>query len=214
MKTINSVQKHDISPHKQVICIILDGRSRDIRSRITTPVASFRRPYITWRYQSSDLRIDAGFMDRHPIIILEKAKNAGKKDSLILCHDLFNATRSDASLYTSLLKEELFAQVLPKLTRECSFKRFDMIFCTDADSTVHEGAIRHLANALFRDRFAIAACGVLLAEMMPNLEWSTWHLFQQFQARPPRLIVPFDTSFETLHHSYCTNTASLYANTL
>lgn len=183
IKTIFSLRDNDTSPHCQVMFIVLDGKTRDIRQHMTHIVASMRRPYITSKFKKGDLIIDAGFMVDVPVILIEKVSNAGKKDSLILCHDLFNSPRGNAPLYTKLLRQELWEQVLPQLThdRGHTFLGFDMIFCADADSTVQKGGIRELANALARDKNAIAACGLVLVEVLPGEKWRLWNLYQQFQ---------------------------------
>lgn len=179
VKTVFSLRDNGVAPHKQVMAIVLDGKQRDVKKhmRITK---TFTRPYVTSKFKRNDLVINAGFMEDVPVICFEKVNNAGKKDSLILCHDLFNEMRENAPLYTHLLRKELWEDVLPPLTGE-DFPGFDMVFCTDADSTIHQGAIADLANALARDPKAIAACGLVLVELEPGYEWSVWNLYQQFQ---------------------------------
>ncbi|CAD0084050.1 unnamed protein product [Aureobasidium vineae] len=174
-----SLRDNDAQPHKQVMCIVLDGKPRDVKQymRITT---TFKRQYVTSRFKRNHLVITAGFMEDVPVIVFEKVKNAGKKDSLILCHDLFNVMREDAPLYTRLLRKEIEKNVLPTLVGE-DFPGFDMVFCTDADSVIHKGAVAGLANALVRDPKAIASCGLVLVELEAGAEWSYWNLYQQFQ---------------------------------
>ncbi|KAI5275967.1 hypothetical protein E4T47_01027 [Aureobasidium subglaciale] len=174
-----SLRDNDAQPHKQVMCIILDGKPRDVKQymRITT---TFNRQYVTSRFKRNKLIITAGFMEGVPVIVFEKVKNSGKKDSLILCHDLFNVIRKDAPFYTKLLRKEIERNVLPSLVGE-DFPGFDMIFCTDADSVIHKGAVAGLANALVRDPKAIASCGLVLVELEAGAEWSYWNLYQQFQ---------------------------------
>jgi hypothetical protein len=174
-----SLRDNDAQPHKQVMCIILDGQPRDVKQymRITT---TFKRKYVTSRFKRNELCITAGFMEDVPVIVFEKVKNSGKKDSLILCHDLFNVMREDAPVYTKLLRKEIEKHVLPTLVGE-DFPGFDMVFCTDADSIIHKGAVAGLANALVRDPKAIASCGLVLVELEAGAEWSYWNLYQQFQ---------------------------------
>lgn len=105
----------------------------------------------------------------------------GKKDSLVLCHDLFNIPRDNMHVYTRLLREEIRTEILPILTEGQGFTRFDMIFCTDADSTIYQGAVANLADMLARDKDAIAACGLVFVELEPGFEWSFWNIYQQFQ---------------------------------
>ncbi|KAG5656080.1 hypothetical protein KAF25_001650, partial [Fusarium avenaceum] len=167
VKTIFSLRDNGTAPHRQVMVVILDGQPRDIQGNMTRVTRI--------------LRIIAGFMEDVPVIVLEKLKNSGKKDSLILCHDLFNYTRSNAPLYTKLLRDELWTSVLPGLLEGKMGQKFDMVFCTDADSTIHKGALAKLTNALSNNQDAIAACGLILVELEPGYEWSVWNLYQQFQ---------------------------------
>ncbi|KPM45178.1 hypothetical protein AK830_g1385 [Neonectria ditissima] len=181
VKTIYSLRDNDVEPHRQVMVVVLDGNPRDVRSHMTRVIREFERPYISLKWKRGVLRIIAGFMEDVPVIVIEKQKNGGKKDSLILCHDLFNFPRDNSPLYTQLLREEIQRDILPILTEGAPFSGFDMVFCTDADSTIYKGAVVRLANALARDKNAIAACGLVLVELEPGLEWSFWNLYQQFQ---------------------------------
>lgn len=182
VKTIRSLRDNNVAPHEQVMVVMLDGKARDVKNHMRI-LKSFRRPYVTFKWKRGELLIDAGFVDEVPVIVFEKVKNAGKKDSLILCHDLFNEMRDNAPLYTKLLREEIWRKLLPTLTANKSipFEKFDMVFCTDADSTIYDGALAGLANALIRDPYAIASCGLVLVELEPGKEWSLWNLYQQFQ---------------------------------
>jgi len=179
VKTVFSLRDNGVEPHKQLMAIFLDGKTRNIKShmRITR---SFRREYVTSKFKRNELIINAGFMEDVPVICFEKVKNAGKKDSLILCHDLFNDMRENSPLYTKLLREDIWIDVLPELVGK-GFPGFDMVFCTDADSIIHKGAVKDLADAIVRDPKAIAACGLVLVELEKGAEWSFWNLYQQFQ---------------------------------
>lgn len=179
VKTVFSLRDNEVEPHKQVMAIVLDGKTRNVKQhmRITR---SFRRQYVTSKFKRNELIINAGFMENVPVICFEKVKNAGKKDSLILCHDLFNEMRDNAPLYTKLLREDIWEDVLPELVGK-DFPGFDMVFCTDADSTIHKGAVKDLADSLARDPKAIASCGLVLVELEPGAEWSFFNLYQQFQ---------------------------------
>ncbi|KAL5610732.1 hypothetical protein FOBRF1_006849 [Fusarium oxysporum] len=181
VKTIFSLRGNGVEPHRQVIVVILDGKPRDVRSHMTRMVRDFQRPYISLKFKRGVLNILAGFMDDVPVIVIEKVKNAGKKDSLILCHDLFNYPRDNSPPYTQLLRKEIWGDIIPKLTEGYEFNGFDQVFCTDADSTIYKGALALLANAIARNKNAIAACGLVLVELEPGYEWSFWNLYQQFQ---------------------------------
>ncbi|KAF4472525.1 chitin synthase [Fusarium albosuccineum] len=181
VKTIYSLRDNGVEPHRQVMVVLLDGNPRDVRSHMTRVTREFERPYVSLKWKRGVLRVTAGFMMDVPVICIEKVKNAGKKDSLILCHDLFNYPRDNCPLYTKLLRKEMWDDVLPVLTEGETFNGFDMVFCTDADSTIYKGAVALLANAIARDKNAIAACGLVLVELEPGYEWSFWNLYQQFQ---------------------------------
>lgn len=184
VKTIFSLRDNDVEPHKQVMVVVLDGNPRDVRSHMTSITKDFERPYVSLKWKRGVLKIFAGFMENVPVICIEKVKNAGKKDSLVLCHDLFNYPRDNCHEYTKLLRKEIWDEILPALTEGdlgTGAKGFDQVFCTDADSTIYKGAVAKLANAIARDKNAIAACGLVLVELEPGYEWSFWNLYQQFQ---------------------------------
>ncbi|KAK2037429.1 hypothetical protein LZ31DRAFT_611884 [Colletotrichum somersetense] len=181
VKTIYSLRDNGVEPHRQVMVVILDGNPRDVRRHMTKIVREFERPYVSLKWKRGVLRVLAGFMMDVPVIVIEKVKNGGKKDSLILCHDLFNYPRHNSPEYTQRLRKELWENILPVLTEGATFNGFDMVFCTDADSTIYKGAIAQLAEAVARDKNCIAACGLVLVELEPGYEWSFWNLYQQFQ---------------------------------
>ncbi|KAJ0302803.1 hypothetical protein COL516b_006840 [Colletotrichum fioriniae] len=181
IKTVYSLRDNGCEPHKQVMCIVLDGKPRNIKREFSRIVVDIERPYHSLKYKKGTLKITAGFMQDVPVIVIEKVKNSGKKDSLILTHDLFNAPRDNMPTYTRLLREEIWRTILPPLTEGTGFKNFDMVFCTDADSVIHQGCVAKLANALAREKNAIASCGIVLVELEPGYEWSFWNLYQQLQ---------------------------------
>jgi len=186
LKCIESLRDNDLGTHRQVMVVVIDGKPKELRSEMTKVVLDYHRPHHNLKNKSSDLHILAGWMRDCPVIVIEKSKNCGKKDSLVLCHDLFNAPRSNMPLYTKLLREDLWRDVLPILTANedggsSGFTGFDCVFCTDADSKVHKGALRLLAEALARDKNAIAAAGSVFVELEEGYKWSFWNLYQQFQ---------------------------------
>ena len=182
MKTVLSLAKGSVRPHKQVICIILDGKPRDILSKMSAVKTTIKLPYTTWKRERGELNIYAGLIEGTSVILVEKVKNAGKKDSLVLGHDLFNYPREDMPHSTKLLRQELWKTTIASIISDEELMAFDYIFCTDADSTIHDQALRKLADALCRENNAIASCGLLFAEFgKAKAEYSMWHLFQQFQ---------------------------------
>ncbi|KJZ76284.1 hypothetical protein HIM_04366 [Hirsutella minnesotensis 3608] len=181
LKSIRGLQDNVEAPHKQVIVVVLDGRPKDMQRAFTHVVAKFERPYHSLKHRSGMLKVTAGFFQDLPVILIEKVQNSGKKDSLVLTHDLFNYPRDTMPEYTRLLREEIWDTVLPKLTAGTDFSSFDMIFCTDADSIIHKGCMMKLIERLAEDEKAIAACGLVLVEFEPGYELSPWNFFQLLQ---------------------------------
>ncbi|GAB1739583.1 hypothetical protein NU219Hw_g4532t1 [Hortaea werneckii] len=181
IKALRSLRNNGLGKHKQVMCIVLDGKPRNIKGNMTRVVASFSWKYVNLKWVVGTLNIDVGFIDDIPIIAIEKVANAGKKDSLVLCQDLFNYPRTNVHPQTLRLRSILWKQILPQLTHVRDFQAFDLVFCTDADSTIHQGAIASLADTCLAEPSAIAACGFVFVEYEPGKEWSVWNLIQQFQ---------------------------------
>ncbi|KAK4450920.1 chitin synthase-domain-containing protein [Podospora aff. communis PSN243] len=182
LKCIDSLRDNDIGKHKQVMCVVMDGKPKELRSEMDRVVLEYDRPYHTLKSKTGSLRVTAGWIHSCPVILIEKAKNCGKKDSLVLAHDIFNFPRDDMPLYSKLLREDIWNKALPLLTKDQGeFTGFDGVFCTDADSKLHKGCLRLLADALARDENAIAAAGTVFVELEKGYEWSLWNLYQQFQ---------------------------------
>lgn len=181
VKTLTSLRENKLEQHQQVVCIILDGKIRRIKEHMTEVIASFEWKYVNLKWKVATLKIDAGYVDDLPLICIEKLTNAGKKDSLVLCHDLFNYPRWNIDPNILALRKELSSKILPHLTKQPGFNGFDMIFCTDADSTIHPGALAKLADACNADSKCISACGFVYVEYEPGREWSFLNLYQQFK---------------------------------
>ncbi|KAI7230598.1 glycosyltransferase family 2 protein [Hortaea werneckii] len=181
IKALRSLRNNGLGKHKQVMCIILDGKPRNIKGHMIRVVASFSWKYVNLKWVVGTLNIDVGFIDDIPIVAIEKVANAGKKDSLVLCQDLFNYPRTNVHPQTLRLRSIFWKQILPQLTHVSDFQAFDLVFCTDADSTIHQGAIASLADTCLAEPSAIAACGFVFVEYEPGKEWSAWNLIQQFQ---------------------------------
>ncbi|KAK6223175.1 ESV-1-84 [Colletotrichum tabaci] len=93
VQTIYSLRDNGVEPHRQVMVVILDGKPRDVRGRMTRVIREFEWPYTSLKWKRGLLRVTSGFITDVPVIVIEKTENAGKKDSLVLCHDLFNYPR-------------------------------------------------------------------------------------------------------------------------
>lgn len=181
MRTINSILDNAYQPHKIVMVIILDGKPQTILRNFSGVAQTSRRPYQTWRFAHNEANLYAGTIKEIPVIMIEKIGNVGKKDSLILCHDLFNHMRANVPEPTRQLRADIWTKILPKIIPTDLPERFDYLFFADADSVIHAGALSHLAMALTQEPDSIAACGLVLAEMTIDNTWSMWYQYQQFQ---------------------------------
>ncbi|PHH76887.1 hypothetical protein CDD80_1147 [Ophiocordyceps camponoti-rufipedis] len=183
LKALDGLRDNVVRPDRQIVVIVLDGKPKDgLRESFYNIVADFSRPYQSLRNRPGILRITAGFFPQDmPVILIEKDRNSGKKDTLVLTFDLFNYPRDNMPEYTRLLRHELWASVLQPLTSNTGFQTLDMIFCTDADSLIHEGCIPKLIDTLSSTPNAIAACGLVLVEFEPGSGLSPWNPFQLLQ---------------------------------
>ena len=181
MRTINSVLDNAYQPHKIVMVVILDGKPQTLSKHFSEITQTSRRPYQTWRFAHNEANVYSGRIRETPVIMIEKIGNAGKKDSLILCHDLFNYMRANAPEATKRLRVDIWSTILPKIISTNPPDRFDYLFFTDADSVIHPGALSQLAMALTQEPDSIGACGLVLAEMTADNTWSMWYQYQQFQ---------------------------------
>ncbi|KAF4584404.1 ESV-1-84 protein [Ophiocordyceps camponoti-floridani] len=183
LKALDGLRDNVVLPDRQVVVIVLDGKPKDgLRHGFSTVVSDFSRPYRSLRGRFGILRITAGFFPRDlPVMLIEKDGNGGKKDTLVLALDLFNYPRDDMPAYTRLLRHQLWHSVLPPLTADTGFQTVDMMFCTDADSQIHEDCIPKLVSTLSSTPNVIAACGLVLVEFEPGSGLSPWNPFQLVQ---------------------------------
>ncbi|KAF2150169.1 glycosyltransferase family 2 protein, partial [Myriangium duriaei CBS 260.36] len=183
LKAIHALRNNGVEPHHQVMLVILDGKPKDIKSSMTRVCKDIERPWDTFKAKRIMLGITSGFIGDVPVLVIQKKKNSGKKDSLIMTNDLFNYPRDNMPIFAQRLRREMWTDILPELTAEfpIPFTKFDMIFNTDADSKIHQGALLRLANSLYYDPKAIASCGLVLVEFEEGFEWSAWNMYQQFQ---------------------------------
>ncbi|KAF2147913.1 glycosyltransferase family 2 protein, partial [Myriangium duriaei CBS 260.36] len=183
LKAIHALRNNGVEPHHQVMLVILDGKPVDIKSSMTKVCKELERPHDTFKGKRISLGITAGFIGDVPVLVIQKRRNSGKKDTLIMTNDIFNYPRDNMPVLTRRLRREIWLDVLPELTAgfPVPFTKFDMIFNTDADSKIHQGALLRLANSLVREPRAIASCGLVLVEFEEGCEWSAWNMYQQFQ---------------------------------
>ena len=92
VEAIHSLQGNNIEPHRQVMCVFLDGKAQDIRSRMTHVLKTWGRPYVALGSKRCEPKLVVVFIGKITIVATEKAEKVeevGKKDSLVLRHSFF-----------------------------------------------------------------------------------------------------------------------------
>merc|ERR1712183_1059353 len=90
--------------------------------------------YTTFRQHLTTFDVFRTIYKSHDVVVLVKAENAGKKDSLILMN--------------SIMLGEEFTQLRADLLHIFNLSHFDYMFHTDADTLVEENALYNASTVL------------------------------------------------------------------
>jgi len=183
--TDNAVRPQDFN----IIAIMADGF--DVEDDVIVQESVCRvedSPYFSWKIRESAFRVHFGFRMGHPIMIVRKVKNAGKKDSLIFAFDLFNSD-NEATGYCNSEARAMLLDYIRRLYNQPDLQSFDFIFCTDADTKILAGSVNVLADRLMDEgEQTVGACGIVEADFeKPGRSlrtcglWYFWDHFQGFQ---------------------------------
>jgi chitin synthase len=135
--------------------LISDGKNNyDTLMTTTETVKTYT--YQSWKTCNVDLTISYGTRNGKHVVCITKQINLGKKDSIILMHDLFNYTRPNLTNVNQQLRE----QVRQDISEIFGVNDFDYLFCTDADTIVDEHAIVCLVDTL-KSKNATAVSGIV-----------------------------------------------------
>lgn len=96
---------------QKVLCIVSDGGSTQASDILSRRDDSYRRTYRGWKGGNVDVDITFGLIETTPAVIIQKGQNVGKKDSILLCHGIFNEAEfapEVRSLVRSVLQIERF----------------------------------------------------------------------------------------------------------
>ncbi|KAJ3028881.1 UNVERIFIED_CONTAM: hypothetical protein HDU68_000683 [Siphonaria sp. JEL0065] len=173
--TTKSLIANVIGQNKQLIMIVCDGIDVAVQEDLTTVLEVCQSSYVSWKKKSIPVTITYGLRDRTPVVIVKKGKNQGKKDTLILGHDIFNVHRKSISPAGLVMKQE----VLAKIEALYGMSDFKYLFCTDADSDISSNSFMDLIETIERSG-AVAACGLVVIDFAGRW-WNFWNLFQCFQ---------------------------------
>lgn len=173
--TTKSIIANKIGDHENLICMVCDGIDVNVEDDLTEVLYSAHEPYYSWKFEENTLHITYGKIDKTPCIIIKKQKNMGKKDTLILGHDLFNQPRTNLNGMNKILRDVVRRNIL----QFYGMDTFEYIFCTDADSDISDESFVDLIETIERNN-AVAACGLVVIDFNGH-NWKFWNLFQNFQ---------------------------------
>lgn len=160
---------------KNLICVICDGKPINIEDSLTNTIETFDIEYISWKQVKNTLKITSGYIDNIPCIIMKKIKNQGKRDTLIIGHDIFNFPREDLPEINYSMRSNIRKYVNEKF----GLDDFNYMFCTDADSIICKNSFKYLIETMEKKK-AVACCGLVKIDFSEGA-WSFWCIFQNFQ---------------------------------
>lgn len=173
-QTITSIIKNVKKPINNLVCVICDGKDIGIGD-ILTVLTEDTLEYVSWKDQTINMSVTYGKVDNVPCMVMLKMQNQGKRDSLIVAHDLFNYPRTNLKSSSMSMRK----QVRTKLTDLFGLKDFSYMFCTDADTIIADNSFSYLYETL-EARNAVACCGLVTVDFSEGA-WSFWNIFQNFQ---------------------------------
>jgi cellulose synthase/poly-beta-1,6-N-acetylglucosamine synthase-like glycosyltransferase len=173
-KTVDSLIENNIGQNYSMICIVSDGINdyKDILDSLI--VTRYAKYYKSWLGEDISTNIYYGTRKEKHVVIIQKEENQGKKDSIILCNELFNHGRSNSPVMNHQYRDE----ILSDINNTFGVSIFDYLFCTDADTVVSKNTLVCLIDNIEK-RNAVASCGIV------NVDFSTgnsfWNNLQNFQ---------------------------------
>ncbi len=174
--TINSIiNDNKCEGCNNLICVICDGKPINIEESLTTITDTFEIDYISWKLCINKLKVTSGYINNIPCLIMKKEKNQGKRDTLIIGHDIFNYPREDLPT----VNEKMRKLIRDYVSNKFSLNDFKYMFCTDADSIICKNSFKYLIQTIEKRR-AIACCGLVKIDFSEGA-WSFWCIFQNFQ---------------------------------
>lgn len=173
-RTVDSVIENKIGNRRLVLCVVSDG-GNDYDSLIENKMISRMCSYRSWLNTQVRVVISYGMRKGVHMMLISKFENVGKKDSIIMCNDIFNY-RCDTDNNQS--NDTFRSMIETDILNMFNVTGFDYIFCTDADTVVEDTAISYLVDSIKR-RNAVASCGIV------NVDFTTgnvfWNNIQNFQ---------------------------------
>lgn len=167
-RTIQSiVESNSTTPNNFLLFLVSDG-SYNYDYLIDESKLTHNYTYTSWTgtQDQIDTTVSYGYHNGSKIVIVRKSKNMGKKDSIILCHNLFNSSTNN--------------EIRSNITSVFGISNFDYIFGIDADTIVSKNCIHNLIHSI-TSRNAIASCGIVNADHSAPQGNFLWNHLQNFQ---------------------------------
>jgi chitin synthase len=178
-RTLGSIVDNEMGTNKNLLCVICDGKKIDLEKTMTI-VSKETLKYTSWKMISNTIDILYCLYihsdKTSPCVIMKKRANQGKKDTLILSHDIFNYPRDTLSTDGINLRAHIKEQIDDLYP---GYGSYDYMFCTDADSIITSNSFLDMLETI-EIRKADACCGLVVVDFIQS-NWSPWNLFQNFQ---------------------------------
>jgi chitin synthase len=171
-KTIDSLINNTLKPN--LICLISDGEI--VYDEILENILMTKNfiCYTSWKGDQVITHVKYGNRKNVNILIIKKDKNYGKKDSIIICNDLFNYSRSNIFG----LNKDFKSHIMSDLSEVFGLFEFDYLFCTDADTILDENTLICLTDSIKKTN-AVASCGIVNVDFTEGTCF--WNHLQNFQ---------------------------------
>ena len=138
-------------------CIISEGEiPYNLNNFFTNMLLVEDLNYKTWLGDTINVNIIYGKKDDNDIIFICKELRTGKKDSILMCNDIFNTKRSNISDTSNNFCERVRENIKELFNR----LTFEYLFCTDADTILSDNTLTCLSDSIKR-RNAVASCGII-----------------------------------------------------
>lgn len=177
LSNIRSIINSKCGPHYILPIVVSDG-FQNFSSLISVKQSSTSCTYTSWKEEDVDVDIFYGTIDDHDIVFIDKNRNMGKKDTIILANDIFNFPRRGMPQKTTDFRRSVSNDIFSIF----GIKDFDCIFFTDGDTVLDEYALHYLRQTLLQNE-AIAVCGIVnvCPSAERNLGTFFWDNLQNFQ---------------------------------
>lgn len=161
-KTVDSLIENKTGSHYVLTCIVSDGVN-DYNTIFENVNDIQKRAYVSWDGSTVNTTVHYGVRNNKNLMLISKTQNKGKKDSIIMCNDIFNYSRENMHELTKIFRDVISSDIVNVF----GVSDFDYIFTTDSDTTVSDNTFVCLIDAI-ETRNAVASCGVVNVDFSSN----------------------------------------------